>query len=64
MTIGAANLLDEYEGNRLAIAEALLRGEINNSDQKYVEELIDKIILDAAKFRVLNDMHTKKSRKK
>jgi|GEM_PF-4541898 len=55
MSIGANELLKDYKGNRLAVAEALLRGEINDFRQEYIDELVDLIILEAAKFRVLNE---------
>lgn len=55
MSIGADELLKEYKGNRLAVAEALLRGEIDYYRQQYVDELVDLIILEAAKFRILNE---------
>ena len=54
MTVGADNLLKEYGGSRIAVAEALLRNEIDSWRLQYVDELISPMIMEAAKFRVEN----------
>jgi hypothetical protein len=57
MRIGADELLRKYK-NPLKIAEALLLGKLDSSEQEYVDDLVSKIILEAAKFRIAH----KKSR--
>ena len=51
VTIGAESLLNKF-GSRLAIAEALLLGLVLSHEQRFVGELVDKITMEAAKFRV------------
>lgn len=51
MIISAKDLLNKY-GNPLAIAEALLEGKLDSSEINYVSEIVDKIILEAAKIRI------------
>ncbi|HAU08040.1 MAG: hypothetical protein UW46_C0003G0037 [Candidatus Yanofskybacteria bacterium GW2011_GWF1_44_227] len=51
MIIGAADLLEKF-GSPLAVAEALILGQLTSYEQDYVSELVGKIIMDAAKFRV------------
>ncbi len=51
MRIGAADLLEKY-GSPLKVAEAFLKGEIHSYNQQFVTDLVDKITLDAAKWRL------------
>lgn len=51
MTLAAGRLLREY-GSSLAVAEALLLGKLKSYEQEYVPELVSKMIMEAAKFRV------------
>lgn len=53
MSIGAANLLRDYKNDRMAIAEALLKNKLKNYELTYVAEVVNLIILEAAKFRLL-----------
>lgn len=51
MTIGAEDLLKTY-GSPLGVAEALLKGELDALEQRYVSEVVGKTILEAAKARL------------
>lgn len=53
MTIGAAMLLEQYKGSRIAVAEALIAGKINPHDEIFASELITDKILQVAKIRLL-----------
>ena len=52
MTGGAYELQKKYGGSSLAVAEALLRGEIAACQANFVNEIVSMVILEAAKFRV------------
>lgn len=60
MIIGAKELLEKY-GSPLAVAEALLKGEISSYQQQFVSCVVDDQIMEAAKFRIANNMRTYKS---
>lgn len=51
MTIGGEQLLAKY-GNALSIGEAFLEGKLSNFEMKYVEEVVSRYMLDAAKMRI------------
>ncbi len=51
MRIGAEWLLEKY-GTPLDVAEALIRGRLDSSEQEFVSDLVSKVILDAARVRV------------
>lgn len=51
MRIGARDLLNKY-GTGLAVAEALLTGKLSSFEEAFVSDVVDTIILEAAKFRV------------
>lgn len=50
-SIGGEGLRKQF-GSRLNIAEALILGLISSSDQEYVYENVDRIILEAARIRL------------
>ena len=50
-TIGAELLVKKY-GSPLAVAEALLKGEVGSHEQKFVNEVVSPIILQAAAIRL------------
>ena len=52
MTTIGADMLETKYGSALAVAEALLRNEIDSHEQEFVNEVVSRIILEAAKFRV------------
>ena len=54
MSIGAEDLLRDYKSDRMAIAEALLKNKLKNYELAYVAEVVNPIILEAAKFRLLH----------
>lgn len=50
-TIGAENLESRY-GGPLGVARALLEGRIDSHEQRYVSEVIDKTMLEAARIQL------------
>jgi hypothetical protein len=51
MRIGAENLITKF-GSPLAVAEALIEGKVNSFEQQFVSDVVDKIILEAARIRI------------
>lgn len=51
MMIGSRDLLNKY-GSELAVAEALLRGKLDSYDMRFVDEVVSKVVLEAAKIRL------------
>ncbi len=51
MRIGAEQLIETF-GSPLGVAEALLENRINKWDQEFVKDIVDHIILEAAKIRI------------
>jgi hypothetical protein len=49
--IGSENLLKKH-GSPLAIAEALIKGELDSYEQMFVSDVVDKILLEAARIRL------------
>ncbi|MCK9458209.1 MAG: hypothetical protein M0R80_00910 [Proteobacteria bacterium] len=50
MRIGGRDLLNKY-GTALAVAEALLRGELNSNEEQFVEDVVSPTIMQAAVLR-------------
>ncbi len=50
-TIGGQELLKKH-GDMMAVAEALLEGRIDGYDLQFMSEIVSKVVLEAAKFRV------------
>lgn len=51
MRVGARELLDRFNGSRLAVAEALLNGQIRPIEEEFVADLLDPVLLTAVKLR-------------
>ena len=51
MMIGSRDLLKKY-GTRLKVAEALLLGNITSYEEEFLLELVNPVILEAAKIRL------------
>jgi hypothetical protein len=52
MTWGAGVLLEKFGGSTLAIAEAFLKKELRSSDEGHVGEIVDRVTMMAAIWRV------------
>ena len=50
-SVGAELLMQKY-GSQLAVAEALLKGDLESFEQKCVHEVVSPIILQAAAIRL------------
>ncbi len=51
MRIGAGDLLKKY-GSRMGVAEALIMGKIFPHEEPFIDELVNIVILQAAKIRL------------
>lgn len=52
MRIGAGQLLQEYGGTPLSVAEALIEGRIDSYYHEFVGDVVSKTILEAARIRI------------
>lgn len=52
MTLGAAELLKKYDGDRVRLAMALVDGSMDSYDQQRADELLDESIRWAAELRI------------
>ena len=51
-TLGATMVLEKHGGSALAVAEALILGELKPSDIDCVHEIVHPIVLEAARIRL------------
>lgn len=51
-SIGGQNLLDDFGGSPIVLAEAFLMGELKPNDECYAVESICPIVLEAARIRL------------
>lgn len=63
MTIGEENLLNEFHGNRVALAEALLDGTLEPYQQKWCDGLLSESIRWAAEIRWKEKQRIKETQK-
>lgn len=51
-SVGAGSILSKYGFNRLAVAEALILGELETYELEQVHEIVEPIVLEAARIRL------------
>ncbi len=60
MRIGATWLLEKY-GHPLGVAKALLLNKLDSSEQEFVNDIVTKVILEAAKTQIEWERANKKT---
>lgn len=51
MRIGSQDLLEKY-GSPIKVARALLLNKLKSNEQEFVSDIVDKVVLKAAKWQI------------